>query len=50
LPMLPTTESVRPEMSLEWRLAEEAEEAEVEETAEEAVVVAAIVAGVAEEV
>jgi hypothetical protein len=48
--MLPTTESVRPEMSLEWRLAEEAEEAKAEEAAGEAVVVAAIAAAVAEEV
>jgi hypothetical protein len=47
--MLPTTESDRPEMSLEWRLAEEAEEAEVDETAGAAVEVAAAAAAVEEE-
>jgi hypothetical protein len=44
--MLPTTESARPEMSLEWRLAKEAE---ADKTAGEAVVVAAVVAAVEEE-
>jgi hypothetical protein len=47
--MLPTTESAWPEMSLEWRLAEEAKEAEADETAGEALVVAAVAATVAEE-
>jgi hypothetical protein len=36
-------------MSLEWRLAKEAEEAEGDETAGEAVVVAAVAAAVEEE-
>jgi hypothetical protein len=47
--MLPTMGSDRPEMSLEWRLAEEAEEAEVDETAGVAVEEAATAAVVEEE-